>query len=150
MISLSNLSLSHIATISSHPIPQFTTFGGSCIPNIQINSMISSIIEVNRFIIPLPPINNIVSLNNVSHSIQPIKPKLDISHCKPIHNDNDGPPLLFELNKSDPAILKALKSHHNAINEAVFDTNDPLHPLLYPVALKTMNDMKAEIDKFCE
>jgi hypothetical protein len=137
MFSFSNASISHIAAMSFNPMPQLTPFGGTMMPNIQFNTMISSLPDMNRFMIDLPSI------------MQAIQPKLDISHCTPVFNGGEGPPIVYELSKADPIELRSLKSHHNSINEAVFSADEPLHPLLYAPALKVMNGIKEDIDKFC-
>jgi hypothetical protein len=143
MFSLSNATISQIATISSRPIPQITPFGGSFIPNIQFNTIISSLTDMNRFVMALPS-TQYIQLPQLA------QPKLDVTHCTPVFNGGEGPPIMYELNKSDPIPLNALKSHHNAINEAVFSTDEPLHPLLYAPSLKVMEGIKTEIDKYCE
>lgn len=136
MFNFSSASISHIASLSSNPIPQFTPIGSS-FPNIQFNAIhqFHSITDINRFVIKLPEI-----------------PKLDISHCTPVFNKDltVGPVYTYDLIKNDPIQLNALKSSHNAISEAVHDTDEPLHPLLYAPALKILNDTKKSIDKFCE
>jgi len=145
MFSLSNLSINHIASLSSIPIPQFSSVGVfPSFPNIQFNhfSMLNSITsmpDINKFMIKLPEISNIL----------PIQPKLDISHCTPVYNRDDGPAFTYVLEKNDPVQLNLLKSSHNAISEALHNTDEPIHPFLYAPALKIINDTKKEIDTFC-
>lgn len=147
MFSFSSASLNHIASISSFPTPQFSITSGICIPNIQINNMISSMTDMNRFIMPLPNITQIM-LPKIDVALT--QPKLDISHCTPVFNQGEGPPFLYEFNKSDPTKLNTLKSYHNALNEAAFSTEEPLHPLMYPAVSKIMDNTKKEIDNFCK
>jgi len=144
MFSLSNISTSHFLGLLSNPIPQLGNMDGLFFPNTHFNALNSinsvvSMADINRFVMALPEISNVTQFHL----------RLDISHCTPVYSQNDGPAFKYVLEKNDPMELNALKSSFNAINEAVYDIEDPLHPLSYAPCQKVMSELKRDIDKFC-